>query len=290
MPWTLSAFADEAGGTTQEQIAACLKAGLTHIDPRNVDGHNITELPLNLAKEVARQYEAAGIRVHMYGSPIGKIDITDDLAIDIKKLEHLAALKDIFGATDVRIFSYYNKTGLDKARWQQESIDRLKRLRDRAGDLGMVLFHENESEIFGDHPDDVAKIAELRDGQTFKLIYDFANYLRTNATPEQCWAAFKDTTDCFHLKDQKHNNQHVPIGTGDTDAPAILKDAVDAGWQGPCVVEPHLTHSDAVIATGVHGTGDVSLSNLSAAESFHIAVEAARQLLNSVGAECTQQA
>ena len=77
MPWTLSAFADEAGGSTQEQIAACLKAGLTHIDPRNVDGHNITELPLDLAKDVAKQYEAAGIRVHMYGSPIGKIDITE---------------------------------------------------------------------------------------------------------------------------------------------------------------------------------------------------------------------
>ncbi len=285
MPWTLSGFADEAGESTTEQIAACLKAGLTHIDPRNVDGHNITELPLDQAEEVARQYEAVGIRVHMYGSPIGKIDIADDLNIDLEKLDHLGKLKDIFGATDIRIFSYYNKAGADKTKWQRQSLDRLKRLRDRAGELGMVLFHENESDIFGDHPDDVARIAELRDGETFKLIYDFANYLRTDATPQRSWSMFKDKTDCLHLKDQKNDGQHVPMGTGDTDAATILKDAVDSGWQGTCVVEPHLTHSKAVVATGVHGTGDVSLANLSAAESFHVAVQAARELLTSAGAD-----
>jgi len=289
MPWTLSAFADEAGGSTDEQITACIKAGLTHIDPRHVDGYNITELPIKLAEDVARQYEAAGIRVHMFGSPIGKIDIADDLSIDLAKLDHLGRLKDVFGATDVRIFSYYNKAGADKATWQQQSLDRLKRLRDRAGELGLVLFHENESGIYGDHPEDVAKIAELRDGETFKLIYDFGNYLTTNAPPQQSWAMFKDQTDCMHLKDRKRDGQHVPMGTGETDARAILKDAVDTGWEGTCVVEPHLTHSKAVIATGVHGTGDVSLASLSAAESFHVAVEAARGLLGSVGADCTRR-
>ena len=221
MGWILSAFADEAGGSTAEQMAACGAGGLVYIDPRNVDGHNITELPLDLAEAVAKQYEAAGVRVNMYGSPIGKLDIADDLTIDLDKLDHLGRLKEIFGATGVRIFSYYNKAGVDKAKWERESMDRLKRLRDRAGALGLVLFHENESEIFGDHPEDVAKIAELRDGQTFKLIYDFANYIRTDATPAECWAMFRDKTDCFHLKDQRRDGQHVPMGTGDTDAEAI---------------------------------------------------------------------
>jgi sugar phosphate isomerase/epimerase len=283
MPWILSGFADEAGETTDGQIAACVAGGLTHIDPRNVDGYNITELPLNLADQVARQYQAVGIKVNMYGSPIGKIDITDDLQIDLDKLDHLGRLRDIFGATDVRIFSFYNKTGVDKATWQRESLDRLKRLRDRAGDLGLVLFHENESDIFGDHPDDVAKIAELRDGKTFKLIYDFANYIRTGATPQTCWEMFKNQTDCFHLKDQMQDGQHVPIGNGDTDAEAILRDAIESGWQGSFVLEPHLTHSKAVVATGAHGTGDVSLASMSSSESFQVAAQSAHNLLKSVG-------
>ncbi len=285
MPWTLSGFADEASENTPEQIAACLVGGITHIDPRNVDGHNITDLPLDHAKRVAEQYETAGLRVNMYGSPIGKIDITDDIQIDLDKLDHLGKLKDLFGATGVRVFSYYNKSNADKAKWQQESLDRLKRLRDRAGDLGLVLFHENESDIFGDHPEDVARIAQLRDGQTFKLIYDFANYIRTGVEPSQCWAMFKDQTDCFHLKDQMQDGQHVPIGRGDTDAEAILRDAVESGWQGPCVIEPHLTHSQAVVATGAHGAGDVSLAGMSPAQSFQVATKAAHELIASVGAE-----
>lgn len=285
MSWIISAFADEAGGETGEQIVACKTGGLTYIDPRNVDGYNITELPMGVAERVARQYEEAGIRVNMYGSPIGKIDIADDIMIDLDKLEHLARLRDIFGANAVRIFSYYNKAGVDKARWATESMDRLKRLRDRAGALGMVLYHENESEIFGDHPGDVARIAELRDGKTFKLIYDFANYVRTGATPAESWAICKNITDCFHLKDQLSDGQHVPIGRGDTDAEAILRDALESGWSGPCVLEPHLTHSGAVVATNVHGSGDKSLADLSPAESFQVAVDSAKSLLAQVGAE-----
>jgi sugar phosphate isomerase/epimerase len=282
MDWLLSAFADEAGETSDEQIAACKAGGLKFIDPRNVDGYNITALPLDIAAIVARKFADAGIKVNMYGSPIGKIDITDDMKTDTDRLEHLGKLKGIFGATGVRIFSYYNRTGVAKAKWKQESLDRLRRLRDLAGGLGLVLYHENESEIYGDHPDDVAEIAELRDGRTFKLIYDFANYIRTSATPKESWAVCRDITDCFHLKDQRRDGQHVPMGQGDTEAEAILRDAHARGWSGPCVLEPHLTHSEAVVATGVHGKGDASLASLSPAESFQIAVEAARGLLESI--------
>ena len=280
----LSSFADEAGPGTAEQVEACARGGLSYIDPRNVDGCNITELPLDKAKGVAELYRQADIRVNMYGSPIGKIDIADDFQIDLGRLEHLAKLRDIFGANAVRIFSYYNKSGVDKAKWRGGVMDRLRRLRDRAGELGMVLYHENESEIYGDHPEQVLDIAELRDDKTFRLIYDFANYLRTDATPVECWRAFRDKTDCFHLKDQRHDGQHVPMGRGDTESHAILKEAFAAGWGGPCVIEPHLTHSDAVMATGASGSGDVSLARLSAKDSFHVAVEAVQQLLKATGA------
>lgn len=285
MDWLLSAFTDEAGDTSDEQVAACRRGGLKHIDPRNVDGYNITALPLDIAEIVAHKLHGAGITVHMYGSPIGKTDITDDPKIDTDRLEHLGRLKGVFGASAVRIFSYYNKTGIGKAQWRQQSLDRLKHLRDLAGRLGLVLYHENESEIFGDHPDDVAAIAELRDGETFKLIYDFANYLRAGVSPQTSWAMFRDTTDCFHLKDQRHDNQHVPLGQGDTDAQAILRDAHARGWRGPCVLEPHLTHSSAVVATGVHGTGDQSLASMSPADSFQVALKAAQDLLASIHAD-----
>lgn len=286
LTWTLSAFADEAGPSSDEQIAASQKGGLKFIDLRGVDGHNITVLPLDAAEKVARKLDAAGIRVNMFGSPIGKIDIADDLKIDLDKLEHLGRLKDVFGCTAVRIFSFYNKKNkVSKDAWRQESIDRLRKLQDLAGRLGMTLYHENESEIFGDHPDDVLALAGLRDGRSFKLIYDFANYIRTGVPGWDTWQRFVDLTDCFHFKDQKKDGQHVPMGHGDTDAQRILDDAARRGWSGPCTIEPHLTHSKAVLATGVHGSGAKSLADMKPAETFQVAVEGAKAAMKKAGVQ-----
>lgn len=283
MTWVFSAFADEAGGSTDEQIAALQRAGMNHIDPRSVDGHNITQLPLDVAEQVQKKYEAAGIKVFMYGSPIGKIDISEDFEIDLKKLDHLGELKKIFGASGVRLFSYFNRNKASKDEWRRISLDRLKQLRDRADKLGLVLYHENESHIYGDASDEVLEIAELRDGKTFKMIYDFANYVRTGEPGATTWAKLKDVTDYIHFKDQKADGKHVPMGQGDTASAAIVKEAGTIDRIEGCTLEPHLKMSSAVLATGVSGTGDTSLKDMPAAETFHIAAEAAKKLMDDSG-------
>lgn len=287
MPWTLSAFADESGGSTDEQLAGLKQGGVKFIDPRSVDGHNISVLPLDLAKTVARKYEAAGVKVSMFGSPIGKIDMADDLKIDLDKLEHLGKLKDVFGCDKVRIFSFYNKKAkLDHKKWQQGSIDRLRQLADLADRLGMVLYHENESEIFGDRAEDCMAIAEKLRGASFKMIYDFANYIRAEPDGWKTWQICKGATDCFHLKDQRSTGEHVPMGQApETAAERILRDAKDSGWTGPCTIEPHLSHSKAVVATNVHGTGSMALKDMKPAQTFQVACDAAHEILKKVGAQ-----
>jgi len=282
MSWTLSAFADEAGGSTDEQIAALNKAGLDRIDPRSVDGHNIVDLPLDLAEKVKAKYDAAGITVNMYGSPIGKIDIADDVQQDLDRLRHLGKLKAIFGCNKVRIFSYYNKHGAPKDQWKARTIENIKKLSDLAGELGMELYHENESDIYGDAADDVLDLADLRDGQSLFFIYDFANYIRTGEAGWETWRKMKSTTDYFHFKDQKNSGEHVPMGQGETDSFEILKDAADSGWEGGCTLEPHLKHSKAVLATHATGEGMKALADLSAAECFQVAAEAAVDLLTKI--------
>lgn len=284
MAWIFSAFTDEAGSSCDAQIKACKRGGFTHLDLRSAGGTTITDLPIDAAPQIRSALETAGIKVHMFGSPIGKIDISGDFQTDLDRLNHLGELAKIFDCRQVRMFSYYNRTGWDKARWQQASLDRLKRLRDRAGQLGLVLFHENEAKIFGDLPEDVAKIAELRDGQTFKLIYDFGNYVTAGVDNWQTWQMFKDKTDVFHLKDRKFSGEHMPMGEGDGDAKRILADAVAGGWEGPCVLEPHLQHSSAVLATGPSGMGNQAFADMPLEESFQVSVEAAQGLLKEVGA------
>ncbi len=288
MTWTFSAFADEAGGTIAEQIAALQRAGLHRVDLRNVDGHNIAALPLDVAQGVKRNLDAAKVYVQMFGSPIGKIDIADDFQSDLDKLEHLARLADVFNCRWVRIFSYFNKGGAPMDEWQRESLDRLRRLRDLAEKHSLVLYHENERHIFGDRCEQVQVIAdELRDGQTFRLIFDFDNFNQSGDDVWANWRRLKGATDSFHFKDSTAppKPMHVPLGEGNGRARDILADAVAMGWSGPVALEPHLAHSEAVLATGPSGRSNEALKDLGPKDAFHLAAETAKRLLDELGAE-----
>lgn len=282
MTWNLSAFADEAGDSCEEQIAALQRAGLNLIDIRFLDSFNVAELPLDVAKNAAEKLAAAGISVQMLGSPIGKIDIADELKIDLKKLRHLALLAPIFNCNAVRIFSYFNKSERGHDEWKTESLQRLSTLKEEAKMLGLILYHENERHIFGDKCNDVLTIATLRD-ENFRLIFDFDNYNQTGENVWQNWQQLKAVTDAFHLKDSTEEGQHVVIGQGAGYAKEILSDALQSGWNGLLSLEPHLNHSGAVAATGPGGASNQEFKNMSAADSFHIASQAANTLLKEIG-------
>ena len=286
MGWTitaLSAFADEAGGSSDAQIEALVRAGLTEIDLRSIDGHNICDLPIEKAETVRGKLDAAGIQVCMFGSPIGKIDIADDFQPDLDRLEHLGHLKHVFGAPAVRIFSYYNARNAPYDQWRRASLDRLQRLRDRAGQLGLVLYHENERHIFGDCCPEIEILAEnVRDGNAFRLIFDFDNYNQSGDDVWENWRRLQNCTDAFHLKDSDTENRHVPVGQGNGRVREILADAYGRGWSGPMIVEPHLARSEAVAATGAHGTVHESFASMTEADSFHVAVEEAKRMIADI--------
>ena len=289
MAWVLSAFADEAGSSADVQIAALRQAQLHYIDIRSIDGHNISDLPLDAARAVRAKLDAAGITVNMFGSPLGKIDLADEMKIDLDKLRHMAQLKDILGCNAVRIFSYYNrKAGLPAEQFQRRALERLGELRKLAADTGMVLYHENEAAIFGDKVRDVLTITQhLRDGKTFRMIFDFGNYNHGHEDVWANWLLLRDTTDAFHLKDsvwQEGKMHHVPVGRGAGWVPEILRDAVGRHWAGPLSVEPHLQHSQAVVATGASGVPNQAYAQMTQAETFQVACRAAREHCLAAGA------
>ncbi len=282
MNWTLSAFADEAAPTCDAQIAALQRAGLKRIDIRSIEGHNISVLPPQIASEVKKKLDDAGITTQMLGSPLGKIDIADDLETDLQKLRHIGEVAPLLDCHAVRIFSYYNKGSASHSQWMAKSLSRLETLRDEAQRLGLVLFHENERHIFGDLGDDVMQIAALR-GDHFKLIFDFDNYQQSGEDVWATWQKLADVTDSFHLKDSTADKKHVPVGLGNGRVREIIADAVKRGWSGPVAVEPHLTHSGAVAATGPSGAANEAYSAMPPHESFHIALETAKGVLDEAG-------
>jgi len=73
-----SAFADEYSKDFDEQIKGLLENDLHLIEPRGIDGTNISDLTSEKAMEVKSKLDAAGIGISALGSPIGKIKLDDD--------------------------------------------------------------------------------------------------------------------------------------------------------------------------------------------------------------------
>jgi sugar phosphate isomerase/epimerase len=290
MQWTLSAFADEAGDTIDEQIAALIEAQIKHVDLRNLNGYNITNLPVDFANEVKQKLDDAGISVCMYGSPIGKIDITEDFDLDVQKLKHLGEMKKIFGATAVRMFSYFNKDEAPLDQWQAVAVERLLKLADLAAELGLVLYHENELGIFGGPLEQVKILRDevhAKKPDTFKLIFDFDNYNQCGEPVWDNWLELRDTTGAIHIKESKRQDDgslpmHVPAGQGDGHIAEIFADLAERGFDGPLTLEPHLGRSAGVVATGTHGQANQALADMTNNETFQIAAKAARELIAQV--------
>ena len=284
MGWSLSAFVDEAADSCDGQIAAAKAAGLGFVDLRNIDGLNIAALPIEAAKVIRQKLDNAWLKVGMLGSPIGKIDITEDVESDLAKLRHLATLREVLGTNQVRIFSYFNKTNLPPAAARDEVFRRLDLLQCEAQDLGLVLYHENEMQIFGDKAADVLAIAqEFRDGESFKMIFDFGNFNAGKQDVWEAWETLRDMVDAIHIKDNiwgaDGNLVHVPAGLGQGKIPEILADAAKRNWNGPIVVESHLQHSAGVVATGPSGVANQAYSAMTPQESFVLACNTAKEVI-----------
>ena len=83
----LSAFADEGGKTIEDQIKALKDNNLTHIEPRGINGVNISDYTPEMAKELRKILDDNGIGVSALGSPFGKINITDDFEPHFEKFK-----------------------------------------------------------------------------------------------------------------------------------------------------------------------------------------------------------
>ena len=78
MEFELAAFADESSPLLSGQIDALIRNGFQHLEIRNIEGKNISDLTLAEAKEYAARLGDNGLSVRSLGSPIGKINVDGD--------------------------------------------------------------------------------------------------------------------------------------------------------------------------------------------------------------------
>ena len=231
----LCAFADEAGSSLDDQIAALQREGIPFLELRSIDGKNVLSLSEAEAEGYAARLRQAGISVFSIGSPLGKVDIDGDFDAYLEQVRHLFRLAHIFSCTRIRMFSFYHA-----ADRREEVIARLRTMVSEADKAGVILYHENEKDIYGDTVDHVEDL--MRSVPGLRFVYDPANFIQCGQDMNRAMDRLLARISYFHIKDViRETGELVPAGEGDGLLPELIaripRDAV-------LTVEPHLAVFD----------------------------------------------
>ena len=279
--FVFSAFADEAGSSLEEQIAALKENGIHYIEPRNIGGKSVMDLTDDEVKAVKAELDKNGIKVGSLGSPIGKYPITDDFDSYIAKVKRAIEIAKMLDTKNIRMFSFFVKQN-ELAQYKDEVIRRLRIMVELAEAEGVTLCHENESAIYGQMPAEVKEI--LTEVKGLGGIFDAANYRMNNGDTMQGIEATLINFKYMHIKDAIYKEQTiVPAGEGEGkigDIIDIVNDKVDGLVY--LTLEPHLHKFLAYKSIDTHELkGKYCFQN--GREAFDFAVKALEKLLAQHG-------
>ena len=277
----LSAFADEAGSTLEEQIAALKRNDIAYIEPRNINGKPILKLTNEELAEVKTQLDANGIKVNSLGSPIGKYPINEPFEIHLADFMRAIEVCKLLGTNKMRMFSFFvEQSELEKHR--DEVIYRLTEMTKIAKEHGILLCHENESDIYGQNP------AEMRDLMLnvpgLYGIFDPANYRMNNCDVIDGIDATLINLAYLHIKDAIYDSQII-VSAGDGEGKiAEVINIVNEHTDAPVylTLEPHLFLFDAYKAIDKHEL-KMNYTFKNNSESFDFAANALKNLLTENG-------
>lgn len=244
--YVLSAFADEVTNVFEDQLKYLNKQGIKYIEPRNIDGTNVSSLTIEQAKNAKALMDKYGIKAYSLGSPIGKYDITKDQTDHWNQFLHTLELAEIFGAKCIRMFSYFYPEGEDVHKYRDEIFANLEKLVAEAEKKGIVLCHENEARIYGEAVEDCADLMKHFDGK-LRSVLDMGNFAFCHQDPYKGYEAVKDYIEYIHIKDAFDDGKIVVAGKGEGRIEDILRD-FDKCTDKEVVLtlEPHLTVFDGL--------------------------------------------
>ena len=275
----LCAFADEAGDSLSEQIQALTENGIGLLEVRAIDKVNVTKFSDEQIKEYKKQLDDAGIKVWSIGSPIGKVQITDDFEVDLDRCKRTVEIAQMFGAKTIRMFSFYGTEG--KAEHRDLVLERLAKYVETTKGTDIVLCHENEKGIYGDT---AARCLEIHEAiPELKCVFDPANYVQVDQNTLEAWDMLEKHVFYGHIKDSLADGSIVPPGKGDGHIPEYLPKFKAKGCE-VLTLEPHLAVFSAL--ADIEQKGDESKIGLykfdSSREAFDFAVNSLKDILKNI--------
>lgn len=274
----LAAFADEADSCLEGQIAAMKENGIPYLEIRGVDGINVADLTVEMAKEIRQRLEEAGIRVWSLGSPFGKIGIEEDFAPHLDRFCHGLELARILGTERLRLFSFFIPGGRQPEAYRDTVMERLAAFEEKARGSGIRLCHENEKGIYGDT---AHRCLELHQAlPAIRGVFDPANFIQCGQDTRQAWEMLSPYVEYMHIKDARADGSIVPAGEGVGQLSFLLSQ-----YKGDVVtLEPHLTVFDGL--AGLEREADRTAMDEyrypSGRAAFDAAVKALKNLLKQI--------
>jgi len=275
----LSGFADEISSDVDIQFRVLNKLGICYFEPRGIDGKNISELNDEEVMALKQKMDACGIKASSIGSPIGKVDISDDFEAHFELFRRVVRTAKMLEAKYIRMFSFYHKAGA----WDEESralvIDRLGRLISYAREEDVVLLHENEKDIYGDTVEHCLDLMEALSCEHFKQVFDPANFVQCGQDTKEAYEVLKDYVAYVHIKDAKsESGRIVPAGYGDGNILYVLHRLFAAGYTGFISLEPHLGNFEGLAQLELENDFMNDLPD-AGEDTFTIAYEALKKII-----------
>lgn len=282
----LSAFADEGGKILSEQIAALKNNGLTHIEPRGIDGVNIADFTADMAKSLRKTLDENGIGVSALGSPFGKIGIREDFTPHFEKFKQGVENACILGTENIRMFSFFMETDEPYDIYRDEVMERLEKMCDYALASGVYCCHENEKGIYGDTDDRCLDILTALQGK-IRGVFDPANFIQCGVAILPAYEKLEAHIHYMHIKDAVFaDGSVVPPGRGDGHIAELLALFKKKDGKRFLTLEPHLKIFDGLDKLEQKGGMADKLKNIytykTNQEAFAAAANALHDILNAL--------
>ncbi len=225
----LSFVNNEFSTNIDEFIGFAKKNGLKYIELNKIENKNIVDLNLVEATELSAKLSSSGILVSAIASPFLKWSskqqefaiMGENVNDELEYFTKLMDLADIFGAPNIRIYSYLKEdiTLEDLGK----KLDVYSRL---ALDRGITLLLENDGLC---NIDSINKMHQLLELYNFSNIFPLINLGLVFATADdykpQELQDLVNTCQYFHITDYDSElKRNVVVGEGDVDYESILAD------------------------------------------------------------------